>query len=272
MLELQDISLVYNPRSASEIIALRSLELSVPSGQFLTVVGTNGAGKSSLIQVISGAVRPSKGRILMDGHDVTGASEHTRAARIARVFDNPHAGTLPGLSIEENMALATDRGRRRGLRLAVTSHRRARMREALEVLDLGLENRLADSVTMLSTGQRQSLTVVMASLRRPDVLLLDEHVAALDPGTQRTVLGLTVRLIEAMKCTAVMVTHNMEHAISLGNRLIVMSRGSVIADYSGDEKKRLTVPRLVEDITRRGSMISDRSALVEAPSSDSAAP
>lgn len=268
MLETRGVDLVYNPRSASEIIALRSLDLSVPSGQFVTVVGTNGAGKSSLINVVSGAVKPSTGRILLDGRDVTSTPEHRRAARIARVFDNPHAGTLPGLSIEENMALAMDRGCRRGLRLAVTVRRRARMKGALEVLDLGLESRLSDSVTLLSAGQRQSLTLVMASLRRPDLLLLDEHLAALDPGTQRTVLGLTVKLIEAMGCTAVMVTHNMEHAISLGHRLIVMSRGSIIADYSGEEKKQLTVPRLVEDITRKGSFVSDRSALVEnSPSS-----
>lgn len=268
MLELQGISLVYNAHTASEIVALRSLDLSLPSGQFLTVVGTNGAGKSSLINVISGAARPTRGRIVMDGKEITAAPEYRRAARIARVFDNPHAGTLPGLSIEENMALAMDRGRRRGLRRAVTSHRRALMREALEVLGLGLENRLSDSVTLLSAGQRQSLTLVMAGLQRPDVLLLDEHLAALDPGTQSTVLGLTVKLIEAMGCTAVMVTHNMEHAIALGHRLVVMSRGTVLADYAGEDKRQLTVPRLVGDITRKGSFVSDRSALTEAPAPD----
>jgi putative ABC transport system ATP-binding protein len=225
MLELDDVRLVYGRGTATELTALDGISLTLGAGEFTTVIGANGAGKSSLIGIIAGSVRPTSGAVRLDGRDVTGVPDSRRAARIARVFDNPHAGTLPELSIEDNMALALDRGRRRGLRWAVTARRRAVMREHLAVLGLGLEKRLHDPVALLSAGQRQSLTLVMAGLCRPRLVLLDEHVAALDPHTQTRVIALTVRLVEELGSTTVMVTHNMEHAIALGQRLLVKSRG-----------------------------------------------
>lgn len=265
MLELFDIRLVYNRGTATQLVALDDLSLRVDTGDFVTVVGANGAGKSSLVGIVSGAIRPTRGRVVIDGRNVTAMSEHRRAGWVARVFDNPHAGTVPELSIEDNMALAIDRGRRRGLGWAVTKSRRAVMRERLAQVHLGLEARLSQPVALLSAGQRQTLTLVMASLRQPEILLLDEHLSALDPVTQGRVLDLTVQLVGTMRCKTIMVTHNMEHAIRLGNRLLVMSRGRIIAEYSGDAKAALTVPALVEDINAKGGLVSDRSALAERP-------
>lgn len=262
MLTLSDIRLVYNQGTPTQTVALDDVSLTVTTGQFVTVVGANGAGKSSLIGIVSGAVKPTRGRVRIGDADVTGLPDHRRAGRVARVFDNPHVGTVVELSIEENMALALARGRRRGLGWAVTRKRRDLMRAHLAQVGLGLENRLSTPVAALSAGQRQSLTLVMAGLRRPDILLLDEHLAALDPHTQERVLELTIRLVNEMACAAVMVTHNMEHAIKVGDRLLVMNRGRVIADYGGDEKAGLTVRSLINEITRRGGEVSDRSALV----------
>jgi putative ABC transport system ATP-binding protein len=263
MLELHRINLVYNAGSATEVVALRELSLTVPAGQFVTVVGTNGAGKSSLVQVVGGAVRPASGRVLIDGRDVTRWPDHRRAALVGRVFDNPQAGTAPELSIEENMALALARGRRRGLGFALNRGRRQLIRDRLGALGLGLERRLSDPVALLSAGQRQSLTMVMAGLTAPRVLLLDEHLAALDPGTQRTVLELTMAVGRGNDRTTLMITHNMEHALSLGDRLLVMSRGRLLADLDGPAKRDLTVSGLIDVITNAGDAISDRSALLE---------
>ena len=263
-LELDRVTLVHNPGTITEVVALRDLSLDIPSGQFVTVVGTNGAGKSSVIRTVAGAQRPTAGRVRLDDMDVTRWPDHRRAGRVARVFDNPQAGTLPELSIEDNMALALSRGQRRRLRPALTARRRAAMRERLAALGLGLEDRLGDPVALLSAGQRQSLTLVMAGLRDPGVLLLDEHLAALDPGTQDKVLGLTAELVRRVACTTIMVTHNMDHAIALGDRLLVMSRGRIIADISGSAKRALSVPALIERITGSGDVIADRSLLPEA--------
>lgn len=265
MLELNDVRLVYNAGTPSEVVALDRLSLAMPAGQFTTVVGSNGAGKSSLIQVISGAARPTEGTVRLGGRDVTRLPDHRRADRVARVFDNPHAGTVPELSIEDNLALAMARGRRRGLRLAVTRRHRNLMRERLAVLGLGLERRLTGPVRLLSAGQRQSLTMVMAALTTPEILLLDEHLAALDPGTRQRVLKLTVDIVTELECTALMVTHNMEHAIALGERLLVMSRGRVVADVAGPAKRDLTVDGLVGHITAGGDAVSDRLVLQERP-------
>jgi putative ABC transport system ATP-binding protein len=265
MLELDSVRLVYNRGAATETVALDNLSLTVRAGDFITIVGSNGAGKSSLVGVVSGAVRPTRGRVLINDRDVTALPDYRRSRWIARVFDNPHAGTLPSLSIEDNMALAMNRGRRRGLRWAVTRSRRAVMRDRLAQLNLGLEDRLTDPVALLSAGQRQSVTLMMASLVQPEILLLDEHLSALDPVTQARVLELTVRLVESMRCQTIMVTHNMEHAISLGNRLLVMSRGRIIAEYSDEAKAALTVAALVEDITAKGAVMSDRSMLAQRP-------
>jgi len=258
MLDLDNVSLLYNQRTANEVIALRGLALHVPKGQFVTVVGTNGAGKSSLVQIIAGAVRPTYGAISIAGTDVSRVPDYRRAALVARVFDNPQAGTAPELSIEDNMALAMARGRRRTLRFALSSKRRALMRERLAHLGLGLENRLTDPVQLLSAGQRQSLTMVMAGLCQPEVLLLDEHLAALDPGTQAKVLALTLDLVREYQCTTIMITHNMDHAIRVGDRLVVMSRGRVAADFDNDAKKRLTLDDVIAAITQTGDQLSDR--------------
>lgn len=261
MLALDRVRVVYNRGSATEVAALNGLSLTMPAGQFATVVGSNGAGKSSLAGVVSGAIRPTSGRVRLGDRDVTRMPDYRRAGLIARVFDNPHAGTLPALSIEDNMALALDRGRRRTLRFAVTAKRRALMRERLAALELGLESRLQDPVALLSAGQRQSLTLVMAALCDPKILLLDEHLAALDPATQARVLEITIDLVRRMNCTTLMVTHNMQHAIDLGDRLIVMSRGRMIADYAGAAKRSLTIESLVSDISRKGDALSDRASL-----------
>ncbi len=261
MLELDHVDLTYNKGTPTEVHALTCLDLTVPTGQFVTIVGSNGAGKSSLIQIISGSARPTAGRVRLGGVDVTRQLDHRRAGLVARVFDNPHAGTMPDLSIEENLALAMARGRRRRLRRAVTRHGRHEMRERLAMLGLGLETRLGDPVRLLSAGQRQSVTVIMAALRKPEVLLLDEHLAALDPNTQQRVLGLTIDLAGALGATTVMVTHNMDHAITVGDRLLVMSRGRIVTDVAGTDKSGLSVGDLVERISRAGDVVSDRLVL-----------
>jgi putative ABC transport system ATP-binding protein len=244
--------------AAQRVNAMQNLVLDVPAGQFVTIVGTNGAGKSTLVGVISGAVRLTRGSVHIAGRDVTRLPEYRRAGAVARVFDNPHAGTCAELSIEDNLALAMSRGRPRRLVFALTERRRTRMREALSTLGLGLENLLSTRVALLSAGQRQSLTMVMASLAAPQVLLLDEHLAALDPGTASKVLALTRQIATDMGCTALMVTHNMDHAVSIGDRLLVLSRGQVIGDFSGQAKRELTVKALIDTITGAGDTVSDR--------------
>jgi putative ABC transport system ATP-binding protein len=263
MLALEEVRLTYNAGSSGEVRALRGVTLEIPAGQFVTVVGSNGAGKSSLMKVVAGEERPSSGRVRLAGRDVTRLPVHRRAGAVARVFDDPRAGTLPELSIEDNMALALSRGRRRTLRFASGRARRALMRERLAVLGLGLEQRVGDPAGLLSAGQRQSLTMVMAGLRDPRLLLLDEHLAALDPATQQRVLELTTGLVRRLGCATLMVTHNMEHAIAVGDRLLVMSRGQVVADLAGERKAALTPERLVETIVAAGDAVSDRLLLRE---------
>lgn len=263
-LQVDDVRLVYNAGRADQVVALDHVGLRIEDGSFVTVIGSNGAGKSSLVQVISGEVRPTRGRVAIDGTDVTRQPDHRRAGRVARVFDDPRVGTAPELSIEDNLALAIGRGRRRGLRPALTTARRSLMRDRLAVLGLGLEDRLHDRVGLLSAGQRQSLTMVMSGLVAPRVLLLDEHLAALDPATQARVLDITIRLVAELGCTTLMVTHNMDHAIRVGDRLLVMSRGRVVADIAGDEKAGLGVGDVVERITAAGDTASDRLLLEEA--------
>ncbi|GAA1231159.1 ABC transporter ATP-binding protein [Pseudonocardia alaniniphila] len=258
MLEIHDVRLVYNQGRADEITALDGLTLTLADGQFATVIGSNGAGKSSLVQIVSGATRPTAGRVRLDGTDITRQPEYRRAGSVARVFDDPRAGTAPGLSIEDNMALAMARGRRRWLRFALGRTQRALMREQLARLGLGLENRLADKVGLLSAGQRQSLTMVMAALARPRVLLLDEHLAALDPATAIRVRGLTEQLVAEMGTTTLMITHNMQHALELGQRLLVMNRGRLIGDLDADTKRQTTVSALVDLITAFQDNASDR--------------
>jgi putative ABC transport system ATP-binding protein len=261
MLALDDVHLVYHPGRPTEVVALAGLTLTVPAGEFVTVVGSNGAGKSSLVRIVAGEQRPSRGRVWLGGRDVTRVPDYRRAALVARVFDNPNAGTAPELSVEDNLALALHRGRRRTLGLALTRGRRAVLRDRLAQLGLGLEHRLTDPVALLSAGQRQSLTMVMAGLTAPAVLLLDEHLAALDPATAARVLDLTLALRAELGCTTLMITHNMDHALRLGHRVLVLSRGRIIADLDEPAKAALTVPDLVAALAGAGDVVPDRSLL-----------
>jgi putative ABC transport system ATP-binding protein len=261
MLELRGVSLTYHRGRVDEVQALRDIGLSIGKGQFVTVVGSNGAGKSSTVQVISGSARPTSGQVLLNGRNVTSWPDYKRAARVARVFDDPRVGTAPELSIEDNLALALVRGKRRTLRFALRGRRRALLRDKLARLGLGLESRMHDRVGLLSAGQRQSLTMIMAGLVAPDVLLLDEHLAALDPATAQRVLDLTAELVAEMDSATVMVTHNMDHALRMGDRLLVMSRGRIIHDVSGEAKRELSVSGLIDLITGAGDAVSDRSLL-----------
>ena len=261
MLELRGTRVVHHPGTAAEVVALDSADLTVPDGQFVTVVGSNGAGKSTLIDVICGSVPLVTGEVLIDGQRLTNVPDYRRARCVARVFDNPVAGTAAELTIEENMALAFSRGARRRLRFAVHESRRRLMREKLATVGLGLERRLKEPVMQLSAGQRQSLTMLMASIRSPRILLCDEHLAALDPRTARAVLGLTVDIARSMGSSTIMVTHNMEHAIAVGDRLLVMSGGRIVADFSENEKQELTSVKLVERIVGVGDAVSDRMLL-----------
>lgn len=263
MLDIKDVRLIYNRGKIDEVHALRGMNLAVESGEFVTVVGSNGAGKSSTVGIISGAARPTSGEVWLDGRGVSKWPDHRRASMIARVFDDPRIGSAAELSIEDNLALAMSRGHRRTLRFALDHTRRNRMRERLSMLGLGLEDRLHDKVGLLSAGQRQSLTMIMAGLSAPKVLLLDEHLAALDPATAARVLELTGQLVTEMGCATLMVTHNMEHAITMGDRLVVMSRGTVVNQVSGARKKSMTVQDVVNLITGAGDTVSDRVLLPE---------
>ena len=245
MLELEHIHVTYDGGGPNEIRALRDLSLTAPSGQLITVVGANGSGKSTLVGVLAGTVLPDHGTVRIDGTDVTPDADHRRAALVARVFDDPRAGSVPELSVEENLALAMARGRRRGLRRAVTPGRRGTMRDALAALELGLEDRLDQPVGLLSAGQRQSLTMIMATLRHPSVLLLDEHLSALDPATAGTVLALTRHLVRAAGSTTVMITHDMSAALEIGDRLVVMGEGRIVHDLVGSAKAGIDVTSLV---------------------------
>lgn len=245
MLELERVSVTYNPGTSGEIRALDDVSLAAEPGEFVTVVGSNGSGKSTLVGILAGTVLPRDGVVRIDGQDVTRLADHRRAGQVARVFDDPRAGSAPQLSVEDNLALAMARGRRRGFRRAVTRTRRRDMRAALARLGLGLEDRLEQPVGLLSAGQRQSLTMVMATLVHPSVLLLDEHLSALDPDTARTVLDLTLHLVRESRSTTVMVTHDMGVATEVGDRLLVLRAGQIAHDLSGRRKAQLGITDLV---------------------------
>jgi putative ABC transport system ATP-binding protein len=245
MLKIRGLSKYFAKGTVNEVRALNRLDLNVAPGEFVSVIGSNGAGKSTLLGCISGAAPPDEGRIVLDGMDITGWPEYKRAKYIGRVFQDPLSGTCATMAIEENMALALRRGKPRTLRAGVTKAERAKFKETLTRLDLGLEKRLADPAGFLSGGQRQSLTLLMATLVRPTLLLLDEHTAALDPRTAGLVMKLTCEIIEEDRLTAVMITHNMQQALAYGQRLIMMHRGSIILDFSAEEKSRLTVQDLL---------------------------
>ena len=251
MLEIKNVSKTFNPGTINEKRALTDLSLSLNDGDFVTVIGGNGAGKSTLLNAVAGVWPVDSGSILIDGEDVTGMPEYKRAKYIGRVFQDPMMGTAPNMQIEENLALAYRRGKKRGLKWGVTAAEREIYRAKLATLGLGLEDRLTAKVGLLSGGQRQALTLLMASLQTPKLLLLDEHTAALDPGK---VLELSDKIISDNKLTALMITHNMTDAIRHGNRLIMMDRGKIVLDISGEEKSRLTKADLLERFAEKAGV------------------
>ncbi len=245
MLKIENVRKVFNPGTVNEKVALNGLNLELKEGDFVTVIGGNGAGKSTMLNCVAGAYEVDGGKLLIDGVDVTRLPEYKRAKFIGRVFQDPMMGTAATMQIEENLALAARRGKPRTLRSGITKQEREEYREKLKILDLGLEDRLTAKVGLLSGGQRQALTLLMATLREPKLLLLDEHTAALDPKTAAKVLDATQRIVEKSNLTTLMITHNMRDAITYGNRLIMMYDGRVVVDVSGEEKKKLTVEQLL---------------------------
>ena len=246
MLEVKQIWKTFNAGTVNEKQALRGISLTLNDGDFCTVIGGNGAGKSTLLNAVAGTFPVDAGSISLGGVDVTKLPEHKRAQYIGRVFQDPMLGTAPTMQIEENLALAARRGKSRGLRWGITKTEREDYIQRLKILDLGSEERLTSKVGLLSGGQRQALTLLMATLIKPQLLLLDEHTAALDPKTAAKVLDATDRLVAKDHLTTLMITHNMKDAISHGNRLIMMYEGRIVIDVSGEEKKKLTVPQLLE--------------------------
>ena len=263
MLEIQNIHKTFNPGTINEKVALNGVNLNLNPGDFGTIIGGNGAGKSTTLNAIAGVWSVDEGKIIIDGVDITKLSEHKRALYLGRVFQDPMTGTAATMSIEENMAIAARRGERRGLGWGITKKERERYKEALKELDLGLEDRLSSKVGLLSGGQRQAITLLMASLKKPKLLLLDEHTAALDPKTAAKVLAISDKIIQEHQLTAMMVTHNMKDAIAHGNRLIMMHEGKIIYDVSGEEKKNLKVADLLakfEEVSG-GEFANDRMML-----------
>jgi putative ABC transport system ATP-binding protein len=243
---LEDIIKYFHKGSVNEVFALDSINLRINEGDFVSVIGSNGAGKSTLLNCIAGGFFPDSGKISIGNIDVTGWPEYKRAAHISRVFQDPLLGTCPAATLEQNMALAGLRGKRRGFKKGVKKRDRERFREELLQLGLGLEDRLLDKVGLLSGGQRQALTMLMATMVKPEVLLLDEHIAALDPKTANQILSLTQDIVASQNLTTLMITHNMKHAISFGNRLLMLHQGRVLLDLQGEEKANLTVKDLLE--------------------------
>lgn len=263
MLEIQNIHKTFNPGTINEKVALNGVNLNLNPGDFLTIIGGNGAGKSTTLNAIAGTWPVDDGKIIVDGVDITRLSEHKRAAYLGRVFQDPMTGTAATMSIQENMAIAARRGERRGLGWGITKKEREHYKELLKELGLGLEDRLTTKVGLLSGGQRQAITLLMASLKKPKLLLLDEHTAALDPKTAAKVLEISDKIIQENQLTAMMVTHNMKDAIAHGNRLIMMHEGHIIYDVAGEEKKNLKVSDLLKKFEEAsgGEFANDRMIL-----------
>ena len=246
MLKIKNLQKTFNPGTVNAKTALAGLDLTLQNGDFVTVIGGNGAGKSTMLNAISGVWKPDYGTIEIDGVDVTNMPEYKRAKFLGRVFQDPMMGTAPDMEIAENLGIARRRGTKRKLRWGIRKAERQEYKELLATLELGLENRLSSKVGLLSGGQRQAVTLLMATLNRPKLLLLDEHTAALDPKTAAKVLEITNKIVTENNLTTLMITHNMHDAIEYGNRLIMMHEGRVIVDVSGEEKKKLTIPQLLE--------------------------
>ena len=264
MLQLNHLSKAFFPHTINEKIALRDVSLTLETGDFVTIIGSNGAGKSTLLNVVAGRYRPDLGQIIIDGKDLTRMPDYKVARYVGRVFQDPMAGTCPHLTIEENLAIAWARTHGHGLNLGITKKRKAQFRDELAILEQGLENRLTARVGLLSGGQRQALSLIMASFTQPKILLLDEHTAALDPARAELITKLTRELVQRHQLTTLMVTHNMEQALSLGNRLVMMHEGQIIFELSGEAKEKATVSDLLAQFAKfkgDGESLSDRSLL-----------
>ena len=258
MVRLENITKIFSKGTIDEKVAIDGISLHIPKGDFITIIGSNGAGKTTVLNLTSGTLAPDEGDIFIDNSRVTRLPEHRRAKYLGRIFQDPLMGTAASMTIEENLAMADLRGQMRGLRWGIKKTRRDHYREILKMLDLGLETRLKDNVSLLSGGQRQSLTLLMATLFLPKLLLLDEHTAALDPKTAQRVMELTQKIIEENNLTTVMVTHNMQQAIKYGNRMIMLHEGKVRFDIEGKEKSALTVEEVVK---RFGAELKDEALL-----------
>lgn len=263
MLRVENLSITFNEGTPDEKKALQNIQLELKPGDFVTVIGSNGAGKSTLMNMISGALFPDVGIIEINDQNVTTLKEHKRAKKIGRVFQDPMAGTSPKMTIEENLAIAYARNKTRTLKPGANKKRRALFKEELKRLHLGLENRLSAKVGLLSGGERQALSLLMATFTQPDILLLDEHTAALDPSRAELITNLTGEIVKETHLTTLMVTHNMQQALDLGNRLIMMDKGQIILDIDGAKKQALTIEKLLQEFKRiRGTdMDNDRAIL-----------
>ncbi|MFD1360905.1 ABC transporter ATP-binding protein [Lentibacillus salinarum] len=263
MLELHNMSLTFNENTPDEKKALNDVNLSLESGDFVTVIGSNGAGKSTLMNIISGSLIPDVGDVLISNKQVVHLPEYKRSSLIGRVFQDPMAGTAPSMTIEENLAMAYSRNKKRKLRLGVNKKRRKMFRDHLASLNIGLEDRLTAKVGLLSGGERQALSLLMTTFTEPDILLLDEHTAALDPSRAELITELTGEVVRNAGLTTLMVTHNMQQALDLGNRLIMMDKGQIIFEASGEKKQELTVKDLLHEFKRiRGSQFEDDRAVL----------
>jgi putative ABC transport system ATP-binding protein len=246
MIKLQNISVTFNPNTPLSHPIFKRLNLSIFPQDFVTIMGGNGSGKSSLLNLISGEIKPEKGKILLDNQDITYQKSHERAGLISRVFQDPLLGSYADLTLEENLTIALFRGKKRTLKFALSTHNRQIFQEKLSEIGLGLENRLHDKMGLFSGGQRQAISLIMATLQPSKILLLDEHTAALDPKMEQSILMLTQKLIEEKKLTALMITHNMSQALTFGNRILLMHQGQIVKDLKNDEKEKLKTSDLLE--------------------------
>ncbi|SFL95022.1 putative ABC transport system ATP-binding protein [Gracilibacillus orientalis] len=263
MLSMKDIEITFNEGTLDEKKALQGINLDMEKGDFVTVIGSNGAGKSTLMNMVSGSLKPDIGTVKINDKNVTMLPEYKRSQFIGRVFQDPMAGTAPTMTIEENLAMAYARNKKRTLKVGVSKKRKALFKEHLETLHLGLENRLNAKVGLLSGGERQALSLLMATFTEPNILLLDEHTAALDPSRAELITNLTGEVVEQFDLTTVMVTHNMQQALDLGNRLIMMDKGQIILEVSGQEKQQLTIEKLLHEFQRiRGKQMENDRAIL----------
>ncbi|MDX8046376.1 ABC transporter ATP-binding protein [Gracilibacillus sp. S3-1-1] len=263
MLSMQGISVTFNEGTLDEKKALQNVQLEMKKGDFVTVIGSNGAGKSTLMNMISGSLKPDIGTVEINDKNVTMLPEYKRSQYIGRVFQDPMAGTAPTMTIEENLAMAYARNKKRTLKIGVGKKRRNLFKEHLATLHLGLEHRLNAKVGLLSGGERQALSLLMATFTEPNILLLDEHTAALDPSRAELITNLTGEVVDKFGLTTLMVTHNMQQALDLGNRLIMMDKGQIILEVSGEEKEKLTIEKLLHEFQRiRGTQMENDRAIL----------